>query len=240
MTVQPELEWLQGVAANEPDLVRRLHEQYGVEFSVHTHGPKGINPTSQEVLNYISERKQALEAAGSGPVTDLNGNFDQPNWSVFASAGIRSMTAFKNTRTQACYEGNYFHPWRPPAGNPYVDEMAWALDDPNGKVFYLPGACTQVTKHSEYLFDNILSGLSYTLANAAPDKVTTWYFVGHVDSFAPKDGSSLDAYMKSEQYREDLDAYDRLLEEVLGPLVRRGFAVWSSPARMRQAAEAGR
>jgi hypothetical protein len=179
-----------------------------------------------------------MESAGSGPVTDLNGNFDQADWSMFAAVGIHSMTAFKNTSTQAGYEGKYFHPWRPPAGNPYINEAAWAVDDSNGKVFYLPGSCTQVTKHTDYLFDNVLPGLSYALANAAPDKVTTWYFIGHVDSFAPKDGSSLEEYMNSEQYRKDLDAYDRLLGEVLGPLVRRGLAVWSSPSRMRAAAEA--
>ena len=147
------------------------------------------------------------------------------------------MTAFKNVHTQACYEGNYFHPWRPPAGNPYLNEAAWAVDDPNGRIFYLPGSCTQVTKHSDYLFDNVLPGLSYTLANAAPDKVTTWYFIGHVDAFSSKDGSSPETYMNSEQYRQDLDAYDRLLGEVLAPLVRRGFAVFSSPSRMREAAK---
>lgn len=59
-----------------------------------------------------------------------------------------------------------------------------------------------------------------------------------MDSFSPKDGSSLEEYMASAQYQKDLNAYDGLLGEVLDPLVRRGFVVWATPSRMREAFEA--
>ncbi len=237
MTIQPELDWVIGAQRSDPGLIRRLQEQYDVGFSVHTHGPQIPNPSEAAVLDYIAERKSALEASGSGPVTDLNGNFDMPDWSVFARAGILSMTAYKNKNTQAGYEGHYFHPWRPSPGNPTIDEKAWAVDDPFGRVVYLPGDCTQVTKFHSRLMERVLPGLTYALANARPKQSTTWYFIGHVDSFADKDGADLATYMASGQYREDLQFYDRLLEEVLDPLVQRGFARWAHPSDMREAFE---
>jgi hypothetical protein len=238
LTVQPEMELLDGVTTARPDLVRHLHEDLGCGFSVHTHGPGGSNPSDQEVLDYVAERKSALEDLGAGKVHDLNGSFDLPDYSVLSEIGIYSMTAFKNKYTQAAYEGRYFQPWRPSAGNPFVDETAWAVDDPTSRVVYLPGGCTTLTRYRDHVARNLLPGLTAALWNTDSELPTTWYFVMHVDFFKGTDGSPRDAYLQSSAYAEDLAAYDEMLSDVLDPLVSRGFLRWATPNEMREAFEA--
>ncbi|MCD4749855.1 MAG: hypothetical protein K8R59_10825, partial [Thermoanaerobaculales bacterium] len=237
LTIQPEVEILEGLNVLEPNFIRHLRTDYGCAFSVHTHGPKGPNPSIEEVLAYVRERKETLENMGAGHVDDLNGNFTAPDYSVFSSIGITSMTAFKNTTTQAGYDGRYFHPWRPSPGNPYTDEAAWAIDNPASRVVYVPGENTGITRYSDQLAMKALPGLSAALWNTDPEKPTTWYFVTHVDFFASKDGLSIAEYMQSATYSQDLAAYENLLSEVMDPLVQRDFIEWASPSRMRRAFE---
>ncbi|MCX7012207.1 MAG: hypothetical protein NTW86_06525 [Candidatus Sumerlaeota bacterium] len=73
--LEPERELWLGARQFDPDFPRRMHERYGASFSVHTHGPQG-RPTEQDVLDYVQLRKKEMEEMGAGPVTDLNGNFD--------------------------------------------------------------------------------------------------------------------------------------------------------------------
>ncbi len=238
MNLQTELDWVLGAERMEPGLLARLHRDYAVDFSVHTHGPKGPNPSESEVLDYIAERKLALETASGSAVTDLNGNFDLSEWSLFASIGMKSMSAFKNASTQAGYQGHYVHPWRPSPGNPFLDEAAWAVPNPSGAIVYVPGECKQVTKFHSRLQERVLPGLSFALANASAGELTTWYFIGHVDSFSSKEGLDHTTYILSEQYRQDMMYYERLLTDILDPLVARGYAEWSTPARMQADFEA--
>jgi len=238
LVIQPELELATGTQKVDGyhDFFRRLHQKYGCELSVHTHGPRPEAPL-QEHLDYIALRKRTFESLGAGEVTDLNGNFTLTDWSVFSQVGIRSMTAFKNVETQACYQGRYFHPWRPSPGNPYTDEAAWSVDNPASKVVYIPGSCTRVTKYREYLLRRMLPGLTQALWNSDPVRPATWYMILHVDSFGPRDGSSIKAYMGSDAYQEDLGAVEDLFRDVFDPLLQRNLIEWSTPSEMRAAFE---
>jgi len=238
MTIQPELELALGAEKFDPDFFRRLHTKYGVEFSVHTHGPKGVNPSIEDVLRYASERKKTFERMGAGEITDLNGNFDVEDWSVFARAGFRSMTAFKNKYTQRQYGGFYIHPWRPSPSSPLVDEVSWSEDNPNSKVVFLPGQGGRVTKFHERLKDVVYPPLTQALAACEPSKVNTWYFMSHVDKFVSHEHRRLDEYMRSDEYQKALASYDSLLTEVFDPLVKRDYIKWATPSEMRRAFEA--
>jgi len=237
LTIQSEMELFEGLQLLDPDFIHHLREEYQCAFSVHTHGPRGDNPSTGEILDYIGRRKAMMESMGTGPVRDLNGNFDVPDYSVFSRAGIYSMTAFKNTRTQTGYQGRYFHPWRPSEGNPYIDETAWAVDDPSSRVIYLPGACKTSSQFHRYIEMKILPGLTAALWNTDPEKPTTWYFITHVDFFQSREGIGLAQYMESENYQEDLKAYDDLLSEIFDPLRQRRMIIWAGPEEMRRAFE---
>lgn len=239
LMVQPELELASGTqtVAGYSDFFRDLHDNRACRFSVHTHGPKG-NPTLPEILDYVSYRRTYFESLGVAPVTDLNGNFDVDDHSVFRDVGFLSLSAFKNVFTQAGYRGRYFHPWQPSPGNPYGDEAGWATDDPSGLVVYIPGSCTEVTKHSERLRHRVWPGLTQALWNSELDRPTTWYFITHVDAFRSRTGLSYSQYMQSPEYQQDLQAYEDLFFDVLDPLAARGFIRLATLDEMREAFEA--
>jgi len=237
LTIQPEIELLDGIQSLDPSFLAHLRQDYGCGFSVHTHGPKGADPTNEEILEYVAERKGMLERLGAGSIYDLNGNFDVDDYALFSRSGIYSMTAFKNTRTQSGYEGRYFHPWRPSPGNPVTDESAWAVDNPASRVIYLPGGTSTTTRYVDRLEERVLPGLNASLWNTEETRPTTWYFVTHVDFFSSAQGDNLEEYMESEDYRRALDAYDEMLSSIFDPLVDRGLIRWASPNDMREAFE---
>jgi len=239
LTIQPEMEILTGFSRLDPEFIRHLRRERGCRFSVHTHGPKGPNPTIEEVLSYVAERKEELERMGAGTVRDLNGNFDIPDVGVFSQIGIFSMTAYKDPSTQRGYDGRYFHPWHPSPGNPSIDEEQWAQENPDNQVLYIPGDCTGLTRYRDRVTDKVLPGLTAALWNADGETTTTWYFITHVDFFASRDGIGIENYMQSDDYPRDLAAYEDLLFDVLDPMVERGFIQWAGPNEMARLGVSG-
>ncbi len=237
LTAQPERELWLGARRYDPGFVRRLHTKYGVSFSVHTHGPDPRrHPSVQEVLDYIRTRKRELEALGAGPVTDLNGNFDQPDWDVFADAGIRTMTAYKNRRTQRGQDAMkhyYMHPWRP-AGSPYQSEQKWATHRPQCRVIYLPGAGAVHTDCHERFADLMERHLRYALSRVRPDRINVFYYVEHVGRFGPKRRGVRRQweYVNSAQFRRDLAMHEKLFREFLAPLAKRGYVRFATPPEL--------
>ena len=236
LVAQPERELWLGAKKHDPDFIRRLHEEYGVSFSVHTHGPNPrSNPTVQDVLNYVKLRKEEMEALGAGPVTDLNGNFDQKDWDVFAKIGIRTMTAYKNVRTQMgqmAMKHDYRHPWRP-AGSPYQGEQQWARHRPESGVVYLPGAGAIHTRHHDRFADLMERHLRAALRHVRADRINVSYFVEHVGRFQPTaPGQSPLKYVSSKAFRDDLAQHEKLYRDVLAPLVKSGHVRYAVPSEV--------
>jgi len=234
LVAEPEREIWLGAKRYDPDWLRRLYDKYGVSFSVHTHGPNPrMNPTRKDVLDYIRERKDEMEALGAGPVTDLNGNFDQSDWDMFADIGIRSMTAYKNVRTQMgqmAMEHYYRHPWRP-AGSPYQSEEAWAQHRPECRVVYLPGAGAVHTRHHERFADLMERHLRVALGRVRADRINVFYFVEHVGRFTPnKPGENPWEYVSSQAFRDDLEQHEKLYRDFLAPLVESGHVRYAVPS----------
>ena len=236
LVAQPEREIWLGTKRFDPNFIRRLHEKCGVSFSVHTHGPKPrTNPSRKEVLNYIKVRKEEMEAMGSGPVTDLNGNFDQEDWDMFADFGIRRMTAYKNVRTQMgqmAMKHYYRHPWRP-AGSPYQGEQGWAQHRPECRVIYLPGAGAVHTRHHERFANLMERHLRVALSRVRGDRINVFYFVEHVGRFVPKKaGQTPWEYVNSKDFRDDLEEHEKLLRDFVAPLVKSGHIRFAVPSEI--------
>ncbi|HIQ19926.1 MAG TPA: hypothetical protein EYH34_01630 [Planctomycetes bacterium] len=236
LVAQPEREIWLGAQRYDPGFIRRLREQYGVSFSVHTHGPNPRrNPTTRDVLDYIKLRKDELEAAGAGPVTDLNGNFDQPDWDIFARVGIRTMTAYKNVRTQTgqeAMEHYYLHPWRP-AGSPYQGESKWATHRPECRVVYLPGAGAVHTRHHERFAELMERHLRVALSRVRADRLNVFYFVEHVGRFVPREPVMTPwQYVNSQAFRDDLAQHEKLYRDFLAPLVKSGHVRYAIPSEI--------
>ncbi len=232
LVAEPERELWLGAQRYDPEFIRRMHEDYGVSFSVHTHGPNPRNnPTPRDVLDYIELRKKEMEAMGSGPVTDLNGNFDFEDWDLFASIGIRSLTALKYPATQKGLEAYYRHPWRP-TGSPYQGEAAWARHRPEGKIVYIPGAGAIHTRHHERFADLMERHLRVALNRVRADKLNTFYFVEHVGRFQARAGQSPLEYVHSKAFRDDLEQHERFLRDVVAPLVKSGHIQYTIPSEI--------
>jgi len=226
LVVEPEREIWLGAKKYDPDLLRRLHDKYGVSFSVHTHGPNPrVNPSRQDVLDYIKLRKDEMEAMGAGPVTDLNGNFDQDDWDMFAEVGIRTMTAYKHPPTQLgleAMEHYYLHPWRP-GGSPFQSEEQFARHNPDRDVVFLPGVGAVHTRHHERFSDLIERHLRVALSCVRADRINVTYFVEHVGRFvSKKPGKSPLEYVNSQAFRDDMELHEKLYRDFLAPLVKSG------------------
>jgi len=234
LVVEPEREIWLGAQKYDPDFIRRLHEKYGASFSVHTHGPRG-NPTRQEVLDYVKLRKDEMEAMGSGPVTDLNGNFDQTDWDMFAEVGMRTMTAYKNTRTQTAemsMEHYYNHPWRP-AGSPYQGEEQWARHRPECRVVYIPGASAVHTRHHERFPDLMERHLRLALSRVRADRINVFYFVEHVGRFVTKEPNRTPLeYVNSQAFRDDMELHEKVHRDFVAPLVKSGHICYVTPSEV--------
>ena len=238
LTIQPEREFWLGAQKYDPDFLRRMHAKYGVSFSVHTHGPNPrTNPTRKDVLDYIKLRKDEMEAMGSGPVTDLNGNFDQEDWDMFADAGIRSMTAYKNVRTQmGLFEMDHFylHPWHP-AGSPYQGEAVFARHRPGSRVVFLPGDGALHTRHHDRFAALAERCIRVALSRVRADRVNVFYIVEHVGRFVShRRGQSPLEYVRSQDFRDDLELHEKLYRDFLAPLVEAGYIHYVIPPEARE------
>jgi hypothetical protein len=178
-----------------------------------------------------------MEAMGAGAVTDLNGNFAQEDWDMFADAGIFSMTAYKHVRSQMGQEDMeyyYCHPWRP-AGSPYQSEAQWARHRPDSRVVFLPGAGAIHTRHHERFAGLMERHIRVALSRVRADRVNVFYFVEHVGRFVPKGrGMNPFDYISSQAFRDDLEQHEKLYRDFLAPLVESGHVRFVAPHEARE------
>ena len=235
LVIQPERELWLGAKQYDPDFLRRLHEEYGVSFSVHTHGPDPNTSTDQEVLDYVRLRKEEMEAMGAGPVTDTNGNFEREDWGIFARIGIRTVTSYKHPPTQLglmAMQHYYLHPWRP-GGSPFESEEQFARHNPDCGVVFLPGVGADHTRNHELFADLIERHLRVALSRVRADRINVTYFVEHVGRFVSKGRrQSPWEYVNSQAFRDDLNQHEKLYRDFLAPLVESGHVRYVGPAEV--------
>ncbi len=194
-------------------------------------------------LHDESEGEEALEAAardtrvrygevGIG-LRDINGGFQIAPYDRFASAGYWSMSAFKDPATQAGLPRDSVLPWRPPDGTGTADVDAFLAHDDAGPMLYLGGGMQSEPAHDR-VAEVTRRRLSQMLDHTRDGQINTAYMVTHVDFFSPlgDDDSDWDAYLDDGRLDADLAHYDRMLSEVVDPLVADGRVRWAGSGEM--------
>jgi len=234
LTVQADVELALGAQTFDKDLIRRLREKHGVEFSLRTPlRPQPGTPLDQ-FLGELRRRKETFEGMGSGPVTDLCGGFDLEDPWVLARLGFRTQSAMRNPFTGRSCGRFYVHPWRVSKASPLTDEVTWARPDAEGPIVFLPGQGTFGPRSVRTLRERIYPSLARALGAAQVARPNTWYFLTHVDSFRSLRGASLADYMAGPEHQEHLKVYEKILNELFDPLVKKKYVRWATPSEMHK------
>lgn len=233
LTVQPDVTFIKAATNWDPDWVA-AREAEGVSWSAHIHdetnGEEGVSSA-------VRAARQGFETAGV-TVTDVNGGFGIAPWKEVASAGYRSLSAYKSGETQLGLPLAYTSPWRVADGAGTSNEDQFQVHDPEGPLIYVPGMSARESDTSRYV--SYASGaLSQALAHSRGDFVNTWYFVEHVDSFGPADEqAAMTEWLDAGGMTEALLPYDTFFSDVSGPIRDAGRIEYSTPWSMAFSFEA--
>jgi len=231
LTIQPEEDWVMASDQYSPGLLQELAENYGVQYSTHTHGPQcrddqgrlrshsdcqqnqeatgwdhSITSSSYpEVIEYIGNQQDLISQASGSPVTDHNGNWEFVEATELSQLGYQTWSAYKSWRTQRSYPYLINNPWRPSQVNADIDTDTWLTHDPNTGIVYIPGWTQTLTRWHERAQEKLAPILSQWISYADPDRVNTFTVMLHVDIFQAR-------------HEEDDNAYT-LFDETTGTVV---------------------
>lgn len=216
INIQTESEWPLGAERYSPLTLRQLADDYGVTYSVHTHGPsckdsngklhgsaycsahRGLSReiTDTDTADYIEELRDLLETVSESPVIDLNGNFEVAARDIFYNRGIRIMSAYKNPGTQNTYDYLIVNPWRPSAVNANEDIAGFVTHDSDAKLIYFPGYGQNISKRHRRVGEKIRRLASQFINHASANAVNAMNILLHIDAFVSSEGQSFDDYLK--------------------------------------------
>lgn len=255
LTIQPELQWLEGAEANARktgvNRVMQMTQQSGVYYSTHTHGPSCVDNTGRALgasdcrqhpeyskaitdantISYIKERQDALQRVTGQRPTDHNGNFTLASFDSLPTAGIVTLSGFKDSRDQSGLPSLYTNPWRPTGTEASENLDAFLKHNPNGPVVYLPGASVKLTRSPARLPDQLGRVIGQVLRFADAERVNTLYTILAGGSFAPPAGTNWDEY-KNSGLDADIATIDTMLSTMIDPLVKEGYLKWNSLPEM--------
>lgn len=226
LTLQPDATFIAATTKWNPEWVTARAAE-GMGWSIHFHetdgGAAGIDNSVRAALAVASQAGLTL--------TDMNGGFTAAAWETVANDGVESLSAFKNSQTQAELGMATTQPWRPAEGSGDADEAAFETPTADGPVVYLPGTSIRENDHAR--FANFAERhLSQALAHARPDFVNTWYFIEHVDGFGPGNPDEFGAYMTNGDFDADLAEIDAFFTETADPLVAAGSLAYATTTEM--------
>ncbi len=230
LTYQVDVTFAQGVQNWDPGYVDRVAALSG-GWSAHIHneseGEEAVESAARDAA--VSYREIGVDP------TDINGGFQLALYERFAAAGYWSMSAYKDPSTQAGLPMDSVVPWRPRDGTGTDDVEAFLVHDDEGPLIYLGGGMQSEPAHDR-VGEVARRRLSQLLAHAVDGEVNTAYLVTHVDFFSPlgDDDADWDAYIEDGRLDADLAEYDRMLSEVVDPLVDAGHVQWATSGEMGQ------
>ncbi|MDZ7725622.1 MAG: hypothetical protein U5R06_23060 [candidate division KSB1 bacterium] len=247
--------------------MQNLTDHYNVTYSTHTHGPvckvdgtpygsaycnanhhspgdHDTHITQQDIVNYVDIRRSKFSSLSDTEITDHNGNFDMINQNLLFDIGMHTLSAFKNKNTQKSYDYLFTNPWRPSVGNALADISTFTQHDPDGKLIYLPGVGSNLTKRHERVPLKVQRFVGQFIKHADPERVNVMNLVLHVDAFEaenPADDSNYihvkpDGSMThSEEFEQHLEYWDDMLTTVIDPLVQTGYLQWNTGSEIADA-----
>ncbi len=225
LTLQPDATFIAATTKWDPEWFAARADE-GMGWSFHFHASGGDAGVDNAV-------RAASAVAGQAGITltDMNGGFAEGVWETVANDGVISLSAFKNSVTQAELALATTQPWRPADGTGDADEGAFEVPTPEGPVVYLPGTAVRENDHAR--FANFAERrLSQALARARPDFVNTWYFIEHVDGFGPGSPEGFTAYMVDGGFDADLVDIDAFLTNTADPLRDAGTVTYTTTTEM--------
>jgi hypothetical protein len=232
LSLQADASFARGIAAWDPGWVQARREE-GMGFSLHGHSE------DEETRILIGDVKDARRRWADVGVDarDLNGGFALATWPELASAGVRSLTAWKDRSAQEGLPAVRLQPWRP--APEAVDAEDFVRHDPNAPLVYLPGSPSG--EPDPLRFAETLPGVvRQAVQHARPGQVNSWYVVLHVDQFGipfEDDPVAYDSWLAAGGLEDELAPLDALLSEVIDPLVANGSLRWTTPDLLRERQE---
>jgi hypothetical protein len=268
LTIQPEEDWVMGSDQFTPGLLQELAEQYGVQYSTHTHGPhcrddegrlRSYTDCNQNkdtagwdfsvndydypaVVDYVGNLQNLISEAAGIPVSDHNGNWEFAQATELSQVGVQTWTAYKNWRTQRTYPILINNPWRPSPVSADAELDQWLTHDPSTDIIYIPGWGQTLTRWHERAQEKLAPILSQWIYYADPERVNTLTVMLHVGIFDARyeqDDATYTVFNPtsgtltlSEEFKTQMAYWDKLLTELVDPLVAEGYLQWTSLPEM--------
>jgi hypothetical protein len=194
------------------------------------------------VVDYVRAQKALIESIAGISVTDHNGNWEFSQVSRYAEIPMLTLSAFKNRLDQQSFDYLINNPFRPSEVNPLENPEGYLVHDPDTDIVYIPGWGQAITRHEERLQARMSSMFSQFIKHASPDRVNTFYIVTHVGLLQARDETDEGIYLRyvpgsgelvySDEFLSDINYWEKMLTELIDPLVAEGYVQWASLAEM--------
>lgn len=230
MTIQAQSPFTQ-VAIQRQDLVLSDLAAKGHEIALHFHEDahlgKGPEALPWERWCEVMQQEVGLVKAASGAAAIRywsGGNLYPDLFRAAACAGLSVNSDWKNPHTQQIPAGmRTLHPWRPAGGTDGTDLSAFLAHDPQGKVVFLPEGAYDVSNYKQESYLAVVErALRASVAGVTPDVVNVMHFTLHPGELR---GDPANPFGEVE----------RLLAEVVDPLVADGSVQWATLGAMADA-----
>jgi hypothetical protein len=217
------------VAAQDNNLLLSNLESKGHEVALHFHEDAhlGKNCESKPVQTWtavMSEEVTAIKKAGASKVrTWSGGNLYSGLLDAGTGAGLSVYSDWKDPTSQTADSTTFgLQPWRPAAGPDPDDMSGFAVNDPDGKVVFLPwglsstgGLLGPAKAKGDAMFASLKDSINLSLSKTVPRQVNTFHFVVHPGEIT---GPGTAPYA----------SLDKWLTEYIDPLVAAGKVRWAT------------
>lgn len=236
MTVQAQTPFTTVALKRNETILAELQER-GHELALHFHEDAhlGRNADNLPVSTWTAVMKEEigfLERNGARRVRYWSGgNLYRGVLEAAANAGLEIMSDYKNPKTQQSDARLLtVNPWRPAGGPEEGDLEAFTRHDPQGRIVYLPdGYFTRIDPASgrremtdEEYFQFLADSIRASLEVSRADRVNVFHFTIHPGEF------------RGDPTRP-FELIDRLLTNVIDPLVKAGRIRWATFSEMADA-----
>jgi len=240
MTIQAQSPFTtEAIKLNDPILADL--EARGHEIALHLHedahlGKNGNALTADTWCAVLKEEIGYIHQAGAkNPIRYWSGGNLYPNMlQAAACVGLDVNSDWKNPQTQttdATLIG--IHPWQPAGGANGTDVSAFARNDPNGKIVYLPDGLfarndfnsmrrADNSGGDQAYFEFLKQSLYQSLAAATPGQTNVFHITIHSGEFRGDP-------------QQPFAVIDQFLTQVIDPLVQQGKVKWATFSEMADA-----